>query len=815
MPCGFSFVVDIRGVSPGPSTLAIRIDDHANRSVTLCVSFSRTNQATVFALHKRLVAPARPARGDALFPPLVVLDVTERRSEEDLWRTRASIEAQRHCRSAVVCWDAANRGGAPALLETLESDRAEFVVWLAAGDSLEPGAAGWLLQCAAQMPALDLLYSDESFTGPNGRDPLFKPGWSPVLYRVAPALLRPWAFRRTLLVDALRQSKPIEQTLQLAALRSRVVAHVPQVLYHSNRGTVAPAPTEATNLPESERTTSIRVVIPTRLADLQLVSTCLDALLIESSSVLSVEVVVVVNNVASLDQAAAFLSRWPVRVLWSDEAFNWAALNNQAVRGSSADFLLFLNDDVVPLRPGWLAGMVRTARLDGVGAVGAVLSYPDGRVQHAGIIIHGGAFPKCRHVFRYCRVDEHQVEPWIAVDREQSAVTGACLLTRRADFERVGGFDERFALVFNDVDYCLRLRDRGLSSVVCAGARLAHHESVSRSGMAETADQIHFLSRWSQILPLTDPFYNPNLRTDVDDWTFDPGSVRALTPRFCVGNGPVEAHMSTDLAWKRWGEQDPYFGVITDPRYRNENITEEARQTFFASGRSHVRHVLTIVAKRVLRDDFHPRRMLDFGCGVGRLLVSFAELVPECVGIDVSEGMLSEARRVCEERGLQNVTLATSDDSLSKVTGSFDLIHSAIVFQHIEPVRGRELFRHLLQRLTPGGVAAIQLTYAKQFYADTWGRAPSSAPPEPPASAPKPRGLRSLIPFAQDEERQTPDPEPLAQDPEMQMNSYDLNELLFAVQQLGVQNLFLEFTDHGGEMGVFLYFQRPQSHITT
>ena len=243
--------------------------------------------------------------------------------------------------------------------------------------------------------------------------------------------------------------------------------------------------------------------------------------------------------------------------------------------------------------------------------------------------------------------------------------------------------------------------------------------------------------------------------------------------------------MSTDAEWEKWGRQDPYFGVITNPKFRGRNLDEAARSEFFESGRWHAQYVLA-ACQRTIDPAFAPQRVLDFGCGVGRLLIPFAAQAREVVGVDVSISMLQEARRNCDRDAVHNVTLLRGDDELSALDGQFDLVHSAIVFQHIEPERGRVIFARLVDRLAPGGVGAIQVTYAKARHAVTWGWPP---PPEaPPVLAV---------------------PTPPGQDPAMQMNSYRLNDLLFALQQAGIQRFSTEFTDHGGELGVFLFFQKP------
>jgi SAM-dependent methyltransferase len=242
--------------------------------------------------------------------------------------------------------------------------------------------------------------------------------------------------------------------------------------------------------------------------------------------------------------------------------------------------------------------------------------------------------------------------------------------------------------------------------------------------------------------------------------------------------------MSTDIAWEEWGRRDPYFGVITDPRFRSGKIDEDAKREFLASGESHVQGVLSTIRKH-FDPAFAPRSVLDFGCGVGRLLLPFAKLAEDVVGLDVSPSMLQEARRNCDAQRLDNVRLFRSDDDLSTLTGEFDLIHSCIVFQHIPVERGRVLFLKLLQHLSAGGVGAIQLTYSKAHFASTH----EIAPPElPHANTSPPRTNADA-------------------DPPMQMNPYNLNEILFLMQRRGILQFHGEYTDHGGELGVFLFFQ--------
>jgi len=215
-------------------------------------------------------------------------------------------------------------------------------------------------------------------------------------------------------------------------------------------------------------------------------------------------------------------------------------------------------------------------------------------------------------------------------------------------------------------------------------------------------------------------------------------------------------------------------------------MTDQDRQEFFDSGRWHLDHVLRVI-RRHLDSNFTPLTILDFGCGVGRLLIPFAEVAQEVIGLDVSPSMLEEAKRVCDERKLSNVRFIRSDDSLSGLSGTFDLIHSYIVFQHIPFDRGREIFSKLLQRLRPGGIGAIHFLYSKSHYSDTHGLRPLAA-------ADKFQRAKSTLPLP-------------GTDPEMQMNPYGMTEILFLMQRRGVTRFYAEFSDHGGELGIFIYFQ--------
>ncbi len=265
---------------------------------------------------------------------------------------------------------------------------------------------------------------------------------------------------------------------------------------------------------------------------------------------------------------------------------------------------------------------------------------------------------------------------------------------------------------------------------------------------------------------------------------------------------------NTDVEWEKWAKQDPYFGVITHEKFRSRNITEEAKIEFFESGSSHISHVLE-VCRRHLDPGFSPKKVLDFGCGTGRLVIPLAEIAEHVVGLDVSDSILKEALKNCNEYSVQNVSLLKSDDNLSSLDGCFDLIHSSIVFQHIPVKRGKRIFINLLKHLKEGGICAIQFTYSRAIFRKSYGVPPAGFSIKG-LSKKVERCIISLVKIAKRLMRSLGISEFPHQDPEMQMNPYNVNELFFIIQSVGIHNIHMEFTDHGGELGIFLYFRKPK-----
>ena len=272
--------------------------------------------------------------------------------------------------------------------------------------------------------------------------------------------------------------------------------------------------------------------------------------------------------------------------------------------------------------------------------------------------------------------------------------------------------------------------------------------------------------------------------------------------------------MTTDTEWQAWGIRDPYFAVLTNPKYRTDALTPDAKLEFLASGRKTVDMVLN-TCRGYFGAHFAPQRVLDFGCGVGRLSIPFAAQAREVVGMDVAESMLAEARLNCQAQDCHNVTLVLSDDTLSRATGQFDLVYSGLVLQHIEVARGRMLFAELVGKVISGGCGVIQVTFAWDQYKAEFGVAPDR-----PAVRPARNGWNSQTKafLRRAFERLgalraasviAPLPKAVRSDPEMQMNCYNLSQLMFILEQAGVQRVFSTFTNHSGALGVLMYFQKP------
>ncbi|WP_158545531.1 class I SAM-dependent methyltransferase [Bremerella cremea] len=255
----------------------------------------------------------------------------------------------------------------------------------------------------------------------------------------------------------------------------------------------------------------------------------------------------------------------------------------------------------------------------------------------------------------------------------------------------------------------------------------------------------------------------------------------------------------TDQAWKQWGETDPYYGVITDDKFRSDNLDEQSRHDFFQTGQQSVAHVLQLCRQHI-QPNFEPKSVLDYGCGVGRMALAFAQHTQHVIGIDVSEGMLTEAQLNKERLGVTNIELLKIEGTQLPTDKKFDLVHSYIVLQHINPQQGIEIFRQLIDRIAEGGIGAIQLAYSHEKFACDDGLAPR---------LPSLRTIWRSVWANSILRRKLGALLGSSKPPQMQMNPYQLNKIFFLLQSAGIQDLHVEFTNHGGHLGTFLIFRKP------
>ena len=253
---------------------------------------------------------------------------------------------------------------------------------------------------------------------------------------------------------------------------------------------------------------------------------------------------------------------------------------------------------------------------------------------------------------------------------------------------------------------------------------------------------------------------------------------------------------NSDQDWERFAKTDPYFAVLTAPEFHGD-LSGPAREKFFQSGEDHIQTMLSIVRDR-LDPTFAPVRALDFGCGVGRLLIPLAARCREVTGVDVSPSMLAVARRNCDAAGATSVALVQGDDDLSKVKGSFDFIHSYIVLQHIPVGRGERIVKRLATMLAPGGVAMLQVPYSS-------GRASATSRLIYWARLNVP-GAKAALNLALGR---------AASAPVMQMNAYSLTRLLDLLRDEGCHETHVRFSDHSGARGALLFARKSNAPLFT
>lgn len=440
----------------------------------------------------------------------------------------------------------------------------EWMALLDHDDELPAHALYLVAKAINERPDTGVMYSDEDKIDAQGQrfDPYFKPDWNPDLFYSQNMVSHFGVYRMSLVkeVGGFRVGYEGSQDYDLALrcierLKPRQIVHIPKVLYHwrAIEGSTALqkseksyavvagehaladhfSRTKASNVTvhavshgyrvkrafNANQPPKVSLIIPTR-DRVELLRMCVSSIL-QKTDYPNYEIVVVDNQSVEPSTLAYFkqLRANPkVKIVPYDAPFNYSAINNAAVSASDGEIVGLINNDIEVISADWLSEMVSQAIRPEVGVVGAMLYYPNDTIQHAGVILGLGGVANHAYV-GMPRGYAGQMSRG-ALIQNFSAVTAACLLVRRETYEAVNGLDPLLQVAFNDVDFCLRVRQLGLLNVWTPYAELYHHESASR-GLEDTPEkQARFMrevalmtERWGEQL-LNDPAYNPNLATN-------------------------------------------------------------------------------------------------------------------------------------------------------------------------------------------------------------------------------------------------------------------------------------------------------------
>ncbi|MEA3059118.1 MAG: hypothetical protein QOE50_530 [Sphingomonadales bacterium] len=481
----------------------------------------RHGEVRAFAEFRR-----RHPRGSAAAPIIVLLLDGDSTAEA----VDATVSSVRAALADPIIYSAATRGdglkalpqshslrGAVSALADLHETA--WVLPVGAGDRLA-AELGDILARSLGTVEESLVYWDEDHLHADRRcDPWVKPDWDPLLFGALGGLVGASVLSLATvdgltnsLLDARIDREAVERLLyDLAA--TKPPKHVSLILTH-RAGPPGAQHAPAPRPPSPASWPSVSIIVPTRDKP-ELLAACIKG--IEQIDYPAPIQIIIVDN-ASQDPAALELleriERDPRALVLRDEgAFNFSRLNNLAARAAQGDLLCLLNNDVEPFDGDWLKALVCYAVQDNVGAVGAQLIYPSGRIQHAGVAVGlGGA---AGHIQKGVDPSERSFWTWHAVTRESSALTAAVLVLKKSIFAEVGGFDEAFAVAFNDVDLCLRLNQRGLRNIYVAEVRLLHRESETRGQDRSSAQAQRFAGELARLQArwgterYSDPHFSP------------------------------------------------------------------------------------------------------------------------------------------------------------------------------------------------------------------------------------------------------------------------------------------------------------------
>ena len=455
----------------------------------------------------------------------------------------------------------------------LELAKGEFVALLDHDDCLTPDALFQVVNALQTNVDAGLLYTDEDKINEQGErfEPHFKPQWNPDLLLAQNYISHLGVYRTGLVrkVGGFRQGFEGSQDHDLvlrvtSSLTADQIVHIAHVCYHwrATKGSTAMSSSEKRYTSESgvkavrehvavrspnakvemgalpntyrviwplpKRLPLVSLMVPTR-DRLEILQPCIDAIL--SCTNYPEFEVLILDNQSSCRETLGYMRSVAerdtrVRILRWDQPFNYSAINNFGAQHARGEILGLVNNDIEPIHETWLEEMVRQVLRPEIGCVGAKLYYPNDTIQHAGVVLGIGGV--AGHAHKYFDRNSPGYFSRLHLAHNVSAVTGACLLVRKSVFEQLGGLDEsNLKISFNDVDFCLKVRNAGYRNLFTPYAELYHHESASRgenNTLAKralaNAEASFMRQKWGRALD-ADPYYNPNLTLVHEDFSLN------------------------------------------------------------------------------------------------------------------------------------------------------------------------------------------------------------------------------------------------------------------------------------------------------
>jgi O-antigen biosynthesis protein len=452
-------------------------------------------------------------------------------------------------------------------LKDVSSTSNDFIGLLDQRAELAPFALFEIARTLNEKPDLDFIYSDEDKIELSRKRvaPFFKPDWSPDMFLSYMYTGCLNVFRKDLIESIggfkSEYDRHMEYDLVLRAIeKTNKIYHISNVLCHQKTSGKSVALDtskflqyqikalrsylQRNNIPgdvrdglwqgayrlkrEIKGSPLVSIIIPTK-NNIKILHRCMDSIF-KKTDYFNYEILVVDNQSTQSQELLSYyaeLEKLPnIRIIEYNLPFNFASLNNYAVSQANGDHVLFLNSDIEVISREWLSAMLEHSQRNEVGAVGAKLLFPDGLIQHCGVILGLGTV--AAHPYRMYS-NRPGYFGWVDIIHNVSAVTAACMMVKKQIFQEIGGFDENLAIDYNDVDFCIRLREKGYLIVYTPYAQLYHLESYIR-GYADTPEKRkrrlkeieYFNSKWGPLIEKGDPYYNPNLSLTRLDFAVDP-----------------------------------------------------------------------------------------------------------------------------------------------------------------------------------------------------------------------------------------------------------------------------------------------------